>query len=94
MLNLGFLKELERLNFIDAIYLYGSRARGDEKDRSDIDLAIEAPRATKEDWNQIDMIIENADTLLKIDCIDLAKVKNKKFLDNILRDRKTLFKRG
>lgn len=93
MLRFGFLKELEKLSFIDAIYLYGSRARGDAGERSDIDLAIEAPRATQENWNQIHRILENADTLLKIDCIDLGKTKSEKFLNNILRDRQVLFKR-
>jgi len=93
MLNLGFLKKLEALSFIDAVYLYGSRARGDAKERSDIDLAIEAPKATQENWNQIHAIIENADTLLKIDCVDLGNVKSEKFLENILRDKVILYQR-
>lgn len=93
MLKLGFLKKLKAFDFIDAIYLYGSRARGDAAERSDIDLAIEAPKATQEDWNRINQVLENADTLLKIDCVDLDKIKSKKFLNNILKERKLLFKR-
>ncbi len=76
-----------------AIYLYGSRARGDHQERSDIDLAIDAPMATQKEWNQIALIIEEADTLLKIDCVNLNQLKNQKLLENILKDRKILFKR-
>lgn len=37
-------------DFIDEICLFGSRARGDNKERSDIDLAIVCPRASDTDW--------------------------------------------
>lgn len=35
-----FLQQIADLPFVDAIYLFGSRARGDHRERSDIDLAI------------------------------------------------------
>ncbi|HEV2916259.1 MAG TPA: nucleotidyltransferase domain-containing protein [Candidatus Babeliales bacterium] len=38
-----FFKKLIALPYIEKIILYGSRARGDTRDRSDIDLAIECP---------------------------------------------------
>lgn len=60
-----FFQKLCALTFVDAIYLYGSRARGDHKERSDIDLAIVCPNATQDDWLTIIGIIEDADTLLK-----------------------------
>lgn len=47
-----FLQKLEQLPFIEKIWLYGSRARGDSRDRSDIDLAIECPSATFLDWQK------------------------------------------
>ncbi len=66
------------------IYLYGSRARGDYSPTSDIDLAIDCPCASKQDWLQIIAIIENADTLLKIDCtrLDEAEPELKKNILN------------
>lgn len=71
----AFFKELTRQPTVDAIWLFGSRARGDHGDRSDIDLAIVCPRATDGDWRKIMDIIENADTLYKIDCVRFEKEK-------------------
>ena len=68
-----FLQEIAALDVVDAIYLFGSRARGDNRERSDIDIAVFCPRATKKDWLSILNIVENADTLLMIDCIRLVK---------------------
>lgn len=67
--NYLFLQKLKALPYVKAIYLYGSRARGDASPHSDIDLAIVCPQATVRDWQSIIDIIEDADTLLKIDCI-------------------------
>lgn len=90
-----FFKDLTKLLFINAIWLYGSRARGDAKERSDIDIAILCPEASNEDWQQVNDVIENADTLLKIDCIrfdDLTE-SDELLKKNILRDRIVLFER-
>ena len=48
-----FLQEIAALDVVDAIYLFGSRARGDNRERSDIDIAVLCPRATKKDWLSI-----------------------------------------
>lgn len=67
----AFIDRIADLPFVDAILLYGSRARGDHRLRSDIDIAIVAPRAGEPDWQRIMDIVENADTLLGIDCVRL-----------------------
>jgi len=83
-INYNFLQKLKSLPCIEEIYLYGSRARGDNLPRFDIDLAIVAPHATKEEWSKIMQIIENADTLLEID---------EQLRKNILIDHKILYKK-
>jgi predicted nucleotidyltransferase len=51
------------------VILFGSRARGDSGPRSDIDLAIEAPNATRRQWLDWEARIEAGDTLLRIDVL-------------------------
>jgi len=86
-----FIGKLKALPYVEEVWLFGSRARGDNMDRSDIDLAIICPKASDRDWLDLQEIIENADTLLKIDCVRF----DKKYIDddlyeNILRDQKAL----
>jgi predicted nucleotidyltransferase len=79
---------------VEAIYLFGSRARHDNRKRSDIDIAINCPSASDKDWNQILDIIESADTLLKIDCVRLDQLSDANSLKaNILQESKTIYKK-
>lgn len=69
-----FIDQIKALNFVEKIIVFGSRARGDNKERSDIDLAIFCPEATMKQWFMVLDIIEEADTLLKIDCVRLDEL--------------------
>lgn len=90
--NYEFFKKLCQLSFIDEVWLYGSRARQDNIARADIDLAIICPRATELDWFEIIEIIENADTLLHIDCIRFdTLLPTNKLRQNIENDKVVLF---
>jgi len=66
-----FIERLAALPFVEALVLYGSRARGDHRPRSDIDLAVRAPSADAAQWQQVLDIVDEADTLLGIDCLRL-----------------------
>lgn len=88
-----FFKKLTELPFIDEIWLYGSRARGTHSERADIDLAILGEFIDYKQWFLVQDIIEDADTLLQIDCINFNLIKNENFKKNILNDKKILFKR-
>ncbi|MEO5364663.1 MAG: nucleotidyltransferase domain-containing protein [Magnetococcus sp. DMHC-8] len=66
-----FIEQIKALPCVTAIYLYGSRARNSHRPRSDIDLAIVCPAADAAEWQQILDIVEEADTLLLIDCLRL-----------------------
>lgn len=70
----AFYNELTRQAFVEQIWLFGSRARGDNQDRADIDIAIYCPTATAKDWLHILGVIDDADTLLKIDCLRLDEM--------------------
>jgi predicted nucleotidyltransferase len=82
-----FIEKLKSLSFVDEVWLYGSRARGDNEERSDIDLAIVCPRATEDNWFKILDVIENADTLLEIDCVRFDDLKESKFKKRIKEER-------
>ncbi len=88
----GFFRQLTALPFIDAIYLYGSRARGEQERTSDIDLAIRCPQADAKDWAAVREIIGQADTLLEIDCVrlDMAAEELK---NTIFREGKLLYEK-
>lgn len=90
--NYKFIQALQELSFIEEIWLFGSRSRGDNQPRSDIDLAVISPTATNEDWLRVTKIIDNADTLLKIDCLQFGSDDiSKELHDNILKDKKVIY---
>ena len=61
---------LARHPAVERVWLFGSRARGDCFERSDIDLAIEAPAMAHHDWLKIRLDFEDeAPTLLLIDLL-------------------------
>lgn len=80
-----FIKKLKNLPFVQKIILFGSRARGTNQSRSDIDIAIVCPTATIEQWHEVLGIIDEADTLLLIDCVRLDQADHE-FKKNILQD--------
>jgi len=77
---------------IERIILFGSRARGDHSARSDIDLAIDCPQATRQDWTTMLNLVENANTLLSIDCIKLDEAEPR-LQQNILQQGEVLYSR-
>lgn len=93
MLEYRFLEQIKKLPYVEAIYLFGSRARGDADDKSDIDLAIVCPSADDRDWLKLVDAVENADTLLKIDCVRLDKLEDERLKREIERDKVVLYER-
>jgi len=92
ILDYNFIQQLKCLSFVDEIWLFGSRARGDNQDRSDIDIAIICSQTTDTNWLKVNNIVENADTLLKIDCVKLDRNKlSTAFYNNILKDKKLIY---
>lgn len=83
-----FIHYLSQLPFVEKIFLFGSRARNDHRERSDIDIALFSPSASNNDWLKVMEIIDNADTLLKIDCVRLDRadieLQNKIFQEGII----------
>ena len=90
--NYAFIDRLKALPFVEAIYLFGSRARGTHRDRSDIDLAIVCPMAGVREWQTVLDIVDDADTLLHVDCVRLdAEPADSALRQQIETERVTLF---
>ena len=68
------VEQIRRLPPVERIILFGSRARGDHDDRSDIDLGIVCPGASLEEWAAIWNIADEAPTLLNVDLVRLDEV--------------------
>ena len=86
------LKEIEELAIkyeIGKVILFGSRARGDYRDRSDIDLAVSG--------GKIDLfsleIEEETSTLLKYDIVNLDGSVQRELLDSIEKEGILLYEK-
>jgi predicted nucleotidyltransferase len=89
-----FIEKLKKVPAIKRVILYGSRARQDNIERSDIDLAIDCPGISSDGWNAIVDIIEQADTLLTIDYVRFDTLSDTNPLRNsIERDGVTLYQK-
>lgn len=78
---------------VERVILFGSRAKGQARERSDVDLAVEAPAAGIAAWDGLCELAENAETLLVIDLVRLDKAAAD-FRDEILREGRTLYVRS
>lgn len=71
------------------LVLFGSRARGDARERSDIDLAVYG--MPEKNRGAFWMAAEELPTLLKFDIVHILPGMDSKFLHNIEKDGVTLY---
>ena len=90
-----FFQQICRLPFVDKIVLFGSRARGDHHDRSDIDLAVFCDQASDEEWRQVLDCLrgDRIDTLLKVDCVRFER-SNAALKEHIMIEGKVLYEKN
>ncbi len=79
------IRKIGREYSVDRIIAFGSRARGDNGDRSDIDLAINARDARE--YYDVKDALNRIDTLLSFDLVDLnSDSVSRDLIDEIQRD--------
>ena len=71
---------------LDKVILFGSRARGTNRERSDIDLAVSGENVLRCE----ELLEEQADTLLTFDVVNLDEISNK-FKEMINREGFVLY---
>lgn len=87
----GRLTELARRYGARRLVLYGSRARGDHRYNSDVDLAVYGMPEKNE--GAFGMDCDELPTLLKLDIVQIREGMNPAFLANIEKDGVTLMDR-
>lgn len=71
--------QLAKKNCVEKVILFGSRARGDFKERSDIDLAFRGGYSS----HFVLDVDEMTSTLLEFDIVDMDKPVRKELLESI-----------
>ena len=84
--------ELARQPEVVRVWLFGSRARGDHGAQSDIDLAVEAPTASRRTWLELCRLVEEAATLLRIDLVRVEEAPPT-LAQQIRREGRVLYER-
>ena len=79
---------------IQKVVHFGSRARGNYRKTSDIDLAIYTNNATHSQQNLIEYQIQEMPTLLKIDIVFMDRLANEKLIANIVKDGAVVYEQG
>jgi predicted nucleotidyltransferase len=78
--------EVRRFPEVRAAYIYGSRARGDYKPQSDIDIAIDAPGMTPQNFAQLWSAIDALPIAYPLDCIWLQSLPESALKVQVERD--------
>lgn len=80
---------LAKKNHVQKLILFGSRARGDFKRTSDIDLAVEGGSIARFASD----IEEDTSTLLEYDVIDLSKPMQEALLESIKKEGRIIYEK-
>lgn len=78
---------------IDKVILFGSRARNDYKNNSDIDLAIIFDSDDNDNYIKLLTKLEELNTLFKFDVIDYNKITNATLKQEIDKDGITIYQK-
>ncbi|MGB9975638.1 nucleotidyltransferase domain-containing protein [Thermovenabulum sp.] len=91
------LKELSKIfnNYpgVQKVLLFGSRARGDFKKTSDVDLAVFSENISDREFNLLVDEINEMDTALSFDVVHFEKLKKDSLKENIIKDGVLIYER-
>ena len=77
-------------NGIESVILFGSRARGTNTERSDIDIVVRGENFDDFYWD----INENANSLLIFDLIDINRRNSQELMNEIERDGVLIYEKA
>ena len=83
------IRSLAQKYAVTQVILFGSRARGDFREKSDIDLAVEGG-----DFIRFSIDVnEDTSTLLKFDIVDLDEKIQEELMESIQREGRVLYEK-
>ena len=83
------IKEIKK-HYNVKMYIFGSRARGDYKYNSDIDIAIIDYKISTDEKYKIMNEFDKIDSQYKIDLVFTQNIKNEEFLNSIKKEGKEI----
>lgn len=83
------IQDLAQKYEVNKVVLFGSRARGDFKEKSDIDLAVEGGNFARFSLD----VNEETSTLLKFDIINLNEKIQNELAESIQKEGKVLYEK-
>lgn len=86
---LAQITALAALHGLDRVILFGSRARGDHRETSDIDLAVSGGNVHAFAMD----VEEETHTLLSFDVVDLDGSVQRELLDSIAREGRLIYEK-
>lgn len=82
---------LARFPSVREVRVFGSRATGNARRASDLDLAISAPNATAEEWADLFEALEQAPIIYELDLVRLDQTVNAGLRERIEREGITVY---
>jgi predicted nucleotidyltransferase len=79
-------RTFHRFPCVREVRLFGSRATGQARRASDIDLAISAPDATADQWLEFTDALEAAPIVYEFDVVRTERAHNSRLMEKIARE--------
>ena len=93
--DLATLREtFARFPFVREVRVFGSRATGEARRASDIDLAVSAPDATSGQWLDFTEALEATPIILEFDVVRTERANNSRLMEKIEREGVVIYPVG
>src|SRR5437870_5568290 len=79
-------RTFHRFPYVREARIFGSRATGNARRASDIDLAISAPDATAGQWLELTEALDEAPIIYELDVVRTERINNARLLEKIARE--------
>ena len=81
----------EQREGVNRVWIFGSRARGDQHVRSDIDLAVDAPGLDASGFAALERALDDLLFVRKVELVHWQGISNARFRREIEADRKVFW---